>query len=118
MRWLILAFSFSFVLLTGCSTEVEGKSASREVVGIWTHDEPYVGSTVTIYRDNSKVYLESIYVDGSLSNKEMIVTKNSNSTKLVEKGGNSHGEYFILGENGELQAGGENGIFRKYIKIK
>ena len=30
MRWLILAFSFSFVLLTGCSTEVEEKMIGEE----------------------------------------------------------------------------------------
>lgn len=96
----------------------EAKSTSRDVVGIWMDDRPYVGATITIYRENSKLYLESKYKDGSGSTEEMTETKINIGTKLVEKGGNPHGEYFVLNKKGDLQAGGNNGIFLKYKKLK
>jgi len=94
------------------------KGTSRDVVGIWMDDRPYVGATITIYRENSKLYLESKYKDGSGSTEEMTETKINIGTKLVEKGGNPHGEYFVLNKKGNLQAGGNNGIFLKYKKLK
>lgn len=94
------------------------KSTSRVVVGIWLDDRPYAGATVTIYRENKKLYLESKYKDGSSSIDEMTESQSSTGTKLVEKGGNKHGEYFVLDKKGNLQAGGNNGIFLKYKKLK
>lgn len=96
----------------------EAKSTSRDVVGIWMDDRPYVGATITIYRENSKLYLESKYKDGSGSTEEMTETKINIGTKLVEKGGNPHGEYFVLNKKGDLQAGDNDGIFLKYKKLK
>ncbi|WP_339719691.1 hypothetical protein [Marinomonas primoryensis] len=94
------------------------KSTSRDVVGIWMDDRPYVGATITIYRENRKLYLESKYKDGSGSIEEMIESQSTVGTKFVEKGGNPHGEYFVLDKKGNLQAGGNNGIFLKYKKLK
>ncbi|QUN05100.1 hypothetical protein KDN34_12870 [Shewanella yunxiaonensis] len=94
------------------------KSSSTDSVGIWMDDRPYAGATITIYRKNKKLYLESKYKDGSSSIEEMAESRTAVGTKLVEKGGNPHGEYFLLDKNGNLQAGGKNGIFLKYKKIK
>jgi hypothetical protein len=94
------------------------KSISRDVVGIWMDDRPYVGATVTIYRENQKLYLESKYKDGSGSIEEMIESQSTGGTKLVEKGGNPYGEYFVLDKNGKLQVVGDNGIFLEYKKLK
>lgn len=94
------------------------KSTSRDVVGIWMDDRPYAGATITIYRENKKLYLESKYKDGSSSIEEMIESQSTAGTKLVEKGGNPHGEYLMLDNKGNLQAGGNNGIFLEYKKLK
>lgn len=94
------------------------KSTSRDVVGIWMDDRPYVGATITIYRENKKLYLESNYKDGSGSTEEMAETQSTIGTKLVEKGGNPHGEYFVLDKKGNLQAGDNDGIFLKYKKLQ
>ncbi|EKO3708926.1 hypothetical protein LO977_003225 [Vibrio metschnikovii] len=94
------------------------KSTSRDVVGIWLDDRPLVGNTVTIYRENQRLYLESRHKDGSGSTDEMTESQLNSATKLVEKSGNPHGEYFVLDKNGQLQAGGNDGIFLKYKKIK
>ncbi len=94
------------------------KSTSRDVVGIWMDDRPYVGATITIYRENKKVFLESKYKDGSGSIEEMTETQSTIGTKLVEKGGNPHGEYFVLDKKGNLQAGGNDGIFLNYKKLQ
>ena len=94
------------------------KSTSRDVVGIWMDDRPYVGATITIYRENKKLYLESKYNDGSGSTEEMTETQSTIGTKLVEKGGNPHGEYFVLDIKGNLQVGDNDGIFLKYKKLQ
>ena len=94
------------------------KSTSRDVVGIWMDDRPYVGATITIYRENKKLYLESKYKDGSGSIEEMTESQSPVGTKLVDKGDNPHGEYFVLDKKGNLQAGDNNGIFLRYKKLK
>ena len=94
------------------------KRTSRDVVGIWMDDRPYVGATITIYRENKKLYLESKYNDGSGSTEEMTETQSTIGTKLVEKGGNPHGEYFVLDIKGNLQVGDNDGIFLKYKKLQ
>jgi hypothetical protein len=94
------------------------KSESRDVVGIWADERPYVGAKLTLFRDKGKVFLETKYADGSESLDEMIEAKGSTGTKLVEKGGNEHGEYLVLDRNGNLRAGGGNGIFLTYKKLK
>ncbi|HGF7178982.1 TPA: hypothetical protein AB5E44_003361 [Vibrio cholerae] len=112
------------VKILGLTTEEEekmvnaAKNTSRDVVGIWMDDRPYVGATVTLYRENQRLYLESRYKDGSGSTDEMTESQLNNAIKLEEKGGNPHGEYFVLDKNGQLQAGGNNGLFLKYKKLK
>lgn len=93
-------------------------SSDRNVVGIWLDESPYASATVTIYRENKKLYLKSKYNDGSEYTEEMTETKLDNGTKLVEKGGNPHDEYFLLDKNGSLQAAGSNGVFLIYEKIQ
>lgn len=112
------------VRILGLTAEEEEKmaraanSTSRDVVGIWMDDRPYVGAMITIYRENKKLYLESKYKDGSGSTEEITETQSTIGTKLVEQGGNPHGEYFVLDKKGNLQAGGNNGIFLKYKKLR
>lgn len=94
------------------------KNTSRDVVGIWLGDRPYIGSIVTIYRENQKLYLESIYKSGSSTTEEMMEFQSTNGTKLVVKGDPS-GAYFMLDtKSRKLQEGGANGIFLEYKKIK
>lgn len=96
----------------------QAKNHSADVVGIWLDDRPFIGATITIRRKGGKLYLETKYKDGSGSNEEMTERKSSSGIKLVEKGGNSHGEYFILDKKMDLHAGGNEGIFFKYKKLK
>lgn len=96
----------------------EANSTARDVIGIWMDDRPYAGATITIYRENSTLYLESKYKDGSGSTEEMTETRSTIGTNLVEKGGNPHGEYFVLDKKGNLQAGDNDGIFLKYKKLR
>lgn len=112
------------VRILGLTSEEEKKltqeamSHSRDTVGIWMDDSPYVGSTVTIFRENGKLYLETKYKDGSGSTDEMTESQSAIGTKLVEKDGNLHGEYFILDSKGDLHAGGDEGLFLKYKKLQ
>lgn len=97
---------------------IEAKKIPEEIVGVWRDDRPYISAVLTIYRKNKKLYLDTKYNDGSGSKKQMIEKSSNIGTKLVEKGGNAHGEYFILSAEGVLQAGGNNGIFLKYKKLQ
>ena len=96
----------------------EAKNINRDIVGIWKDENPYVPSTVTIYRENGNLYLATKYKDGSSSVEEMTESDSETGTKLVEKGGNRFGEYFILDNQKNLHAGGNNGIFRTYKKVQ
>jgi len=96
----------------------EAKSSTRDVVGIWKDESPYVASTITLYLEAGKLYLATRYKDGSSSVEEMTESDSDNGIKLVEKGGNRFGEYFILDNQKNLHAGGKNGIFRTYIKVQ
>ena len=57
------------------------------------------------------------YKDGSSSLDEMTENDTKIGIKLVEQGGNRHGEYFLLDDQKNLRAGGKNGIFAEYTKI-
>lgn len=92
------------------------QNTSRDTIGVWLDDRPYIGATVTIYRESSKLYVESKFKDGSTLTEEVNEIQTPSGTKLVKKGGNPHGEYRILDKEGNLQAGGDNGIFLNYIK--
>jgi hypothetical protein len=96
----------------------DAKSTSRDVVGIWLDTRPAVSATITIFRENKKLFLEWKFKDGSRSSEEMTESKSTFGTRLVQTKGNSHGEYFELDQKGNLQAGGKNGIFLKYQKLK
>ena len=96
----------------------EAMSQSHDTVGIWMDDRPYMGSTITIYRENGKLYLEMKYKDGSDSTDEMTEIHSAIGTKLMEKNGNPHGEYFVLDSKGDLHAGDDEGLFLKYKKLQ
>lgn len=95
----------------------EIKNNTRDLVGIWKDESPYTASTMSLYRDKGKLYLEINYKDGSNSTEEMKESKLENGIKLVEKGDNRHGEYFILDENNILHAAGKNGVFMTYERV-
>lgn len=96
----------------------DAASDTREVVGVWADERPYVGATLTLYGENGKLYLDTKYADGSGSIQEMTETKSAAGTKLAERDGNSHGDYVLLDAKGNLQAGDSDGLFLQYKKIK
>ena len=81
-------------------------------------DRPYVGATLTLYYENGRLYLESVYKDGSGSTDEMTEQLYDFEKRLVEEGGNPHGEYFVLDSKGDLHSGGKKGLFLKYKKLQ
>ncbi len=111
------------VLILGLTLEEEKAltqeptSSSRDTIGAWI-DHGQCGSTVTLYRENEKLYLKTKYYDGSGSTDEVIKKISASGTKLTEKNGNPHGEYFIIDKNGDLHAGDRDGLFLKYKKLR
>ena len=96
----------------------ETTSQSRDIVGVWMDDRPYVGATLTLYYENGRLYLESRYKDGSGSTDVMTEQLYDFGKRLVEEDGNPHGEYFVLDSKGDLHSGGKGGLFLKYKKLQ
>jgi len=45
---------------------------SREVIGTWLDERPFVGSRITLFRENGVLFMESTYPDGSSGKEEMV----------------------------------------------
>lgn len=94
----------------------ELNSEGRNVVGVWVDESPYAGSVITLFRKDNTLHLARRFTDGSGFETKMIEDKVKGGTKLVEVGGNPHDEYYFLDNSGDLHAGGENGLFKKFKK--
>ncbi|MDP4201847.1 MAG: DUF2971 domain-containing protein [Bacteroidota bacterium] len=89
---------------------------SREVLGHWM-DETFLNSLLTLFEENGKTYLETLYRDESKLIKEQIVSKVKGGIKY-EDIDNQHGEYIIIDQKGVLKYYSENGLFNEIEKIK
>ena len=46
-------------------TASEAPNESREIIGKWMDNRPFVTRRIVLYRENGKVFMESTYADGS-----------------------------------------------------
>jgi len=77
------------------SAPVDGR-----IVGKW-YEGQYTSATFIIFEKGSKYFLKQIYKDGSSVDEELVRKKSGNLVRFDYKK-KLHGEYFILGENGDL----------------
>ena len=91
--------------------------ASREVIGIWLDESPFIGSRITIFRQNDKLFMEKTYKDGSGSKKEIVEKLSGKNRTFRKKEGSSVGEFYLIDNHGKLQMWDQEGIIWTAKKI-
>ena len=90
------------VKILGLSLEAEAEQKkqevdpSKDVIGVWFDERPYVGAKLILYRKNGSLYINTKYKDGSESTKKLKQSKVGSALKLEDIDGSSFGEYWLL----------------------
>jgi hypothetical protein len=90
---------------------------SREVIGSWLDESPFIGSRITIFRQNGRLFTENAYKDGSSGKKEIIEKLSGKNRRFQRKEGSSVGEFYVIDGQGNLQMWDEEGIISTARKI-
>ncbi len=90
---------------------------SREVIGGWLDESPFIGSRITIFRQNGKLFIENTYKDGSSGKKEIVEKLAGKDRTFRKKEGSSVGEFYLIDNQGNLQMWDEEGIISTARKI-
>lgn len=90
---------------------------SREVIGSWLDESPFVGSRITIFRQNGKLFIENTYKDGSSGKKEIVEKLSGKDRTFREKERNSFGEFYLIDSQGNLQLWDQEGLISTAKKI-
>ncbi len=112
------------VKILGLTAEEEKKlketttSSSGNVIGKWLDDSPYLGGTTIIEKKNGKLIITQTFKDGSALKKEMTESRHGSRTRYDEKGGSSHGEYYIVESGGALGQYDGMGLIKTLRPIK
>ena len=96
----------------------EATDSSREVIGTWLDESPVIGSKITIYRQNGKLYMEQIFGDGSSSKEEMTKKASSRGQRFEEKTSSSSGDYYLINTRGDLEMRDQIGLVATARKVK
>ncbi|WP_299078878.1 hypothetical protein [uncultured Paraglaciecola sp.] len=75
----------------------------KEIVSRWVDDRPYIGAKITVYQEDEKFYMMSLYGDKSSSVEEIKITKHKNGRKVEALESNGFGEYFLINKKGALE---------------
>ncbi len=78
----------------------EAEMSVRELMGRWVDERPDQGDSLTLYKEDGRIFLETWFSDGCHSRDEMRLTETDSGLKLEDLGGNFFGEYFMVTEAG------------------
>ena len=87
---------------------------TRELIGTWFDERPYVGARISIFNKHSKIHVETIYKDGSGTAEEVRQIEIGDGVRLEKLEESSFGEYWILSADGELAIYDNDGLILKY----
>jgi hypothetical protein len=90
---------------------------SREVIGSWLDDRPFIGNRITIFRQNGKLFMENTYKDGSSGKMEIVKKLSDKGITFRGKEINRFGEFYLIDNQGNLQMWDEEGIISTARKI-
>ena len=88
---------------------------SREVIGRWLDE--FIGSRITIFRQNGKLFIENTYKDGSGGKKEIVEKLSGRKRTFRRKEGSSAGDFYLIDKQGNLQMWDQEGIICTAKKI-
>ena len=107
------------VKILGLSTEEEKKLSTapaperEEIVGRWLDEIPNASSSITIFHEGGKLYVEEKYADGGSRKKELVEKRSSLGRRFDEVGGATEpGDHWILDSRGNLQLHDNDGLIR------
>ena len=96
----------------------EPPATDREVTGSWLDETPYVGSRITIYREDGTLYIDFKYKDGSILKEELAEKPSPLGQRFDKKEGSSFGDHWIIDREGNLQIRDDNGLIYTAKKIQ
>ena len=90
--------------------------SSKEIVGKWLDNDPWMGGVYVIKKVNGKFVKEITFKDGSVSKKDVEISSRSYGRKVSFD--NDFGEYLIIKSNGNLEYYDSDGLFKTLKPIK
>ncbi|GGI92412.1 hypothetical protein [Legionella impletisoli] len=91
-------------------------ATNNSILGQWKSEQTLMGAIITLYKsDNGDFRIKTVFPDKSISDEKVV--KSSQNGKIRYDDNNTHGEYYIIEDNGNLGFYGNNGKFGEAIKI-
>lgn len=92
-------------LTTGEETNLRKPSAEPQgkILGEWLCDQPFVEGASTLYVQDGRVYMKTVYKDGSSGTDEMVEKKSGRGRRFQVKEGSAVGEYYLINADGLLE---------------
>ncbi len=112
------------VRILGLTAEEEEKlvaepaPANREIIGRWLDESPFIGSRITIFREDGQLFIEQMFNDGSSLKKELVEKKTPLGRRFDNVEGSSAGDHWVLGSDGNLQVRDNDGLITTAKKIE
>lgn len=88
-----------------------------EIIGIWRHEHPIVGSRITIFRQNGKLFMESAFIDGNSMTERIVETPSANGLRFETRGKTRYSEWYLMDKQGNLQIWDQIGLFSTAKRI-
>ena len=97
-------------------TASQAPDESREIIGKWMDNRPFVTRRIVLYRENGKVFMESTYADGSSGTDE--VGESSTSPGMRFDSSLNNEDYFVIDRNGDLEIRDSMGVIATAKKME
>ena len=94
---------------------------TRDVIGRWLDNSPFISHSLTLFRKDSGIFLERNFSDDSRQIKELRPSNIDEGIRYDDIEENSHGEYFTVDSHGTLHLFSSEGEFKKlgpYLQTK
>lgn len=112
------------VEILGLTAEAEARlvtqpePASREIIGRWLDESPFVESRVTIFREEGKLFIEQIFKDGSSLREELTARTSPLGRRFDKVEDSRFGDHWVIDSDGNLQAHDNDGLIATAKKIE
>lgn len=94
----------------------EPAPANCEIIGRWLDE--FVGSRITIFRQDGKLLIEYMFKDGSSLKNELVDKKTALGRRFDKVESSRAGDHWILGSDGNLQVRDNDGLITTAKKIE
>ncbi len=112
------------VRILGLTAEDEAKLTAmpapggREIIGRWLDESPFMGSRITIFREQGKLFIEQTFKDGSSFKKELVERKDPLGRRFEKVEGSRAGDHWLIDSDGNLQIRDKDGLIGTAKKIE